>query len=702
MACRAKFDGRLQVDRLQAWLTEFAPSDQLMPVEDGSKIPMFKHASPAEWTLAKLCRWRATRPSHTNFAIILKAMCVVDVDNAAVASELESRFPELARAPCEKTAKGMHYFFTRPALADTHGFYDARAPVLAAVDFKTRTSSGTGGVIVVSPSTGKSWIRAPWSTTGPAPEMSETLLRSVAKARHPPRRIVFTFADHPSRRVERVGCHHLASSPYVSMFTCGDLNDALESDTVPVKGFTPEAVAAACDAVENAMVDLSLDEATITEAFRFCDFAGFPATLVAHARDATRESRGVHRVHPQMQRALTAAGLVTLDAEMAKSVACANAATSPCFGGNALHLAVGPPPPAPSDNRALVCDPAAYFERDVPGCVLRWLRAHPGKLFAAGGRVCGAVATCVPRGSDVDLFVVSDGVPEGERIVDMARSDPSVRSWSFTGYALTMVCTDDRVDDRVDNRVKDHVKDRVDSNLTVVQIILVLNTDLESTLRRFDFAPSRVAAHATASGKLEVVATPCFVESVRSMAFPLLQKDWSQSSVVRLTKYAALKNFTCYIPDLDRDRVLRCLEDLECSKSLQTCLPGRLAQRGPTRHLKRFMDTDRGIDALFVAEWHIQAMAQKRAMPNELRETAFADLMRLTKRLREAEYLDRIKARGTLAIAMHWVQRFLQKPRAQRACKEECSWRTPAARVLPDPGDKNSFAAWRVGCAAAM
>lgn len=661
---------------------------------------MFKHAPPFEWTRAKLCRWRASRPGHTNFAIILKSMCVVDVDNAAVASELESRFPELARAPCEKTSKGMHYFFTRPALADTHGYYDARAPVIAAVDFKTRTSSGTGGVIVVSPSTGKSWIRPPWSTTGPAPEMSETLLRAVAKAKHPPRRVVFTFADHPASRVERLACHHLTSSPYVSMFTCGELSDSRDADTVPVKGFTPEAVAAACDAVENGVIDLSVDAGTTAEAFRFCDFAGFSATLVAHARDATREAHGVHRVHPQMQLALTTPGLITLDAEMAASIECADAETLPRLGACALQLAVIPPPPAPSSNLALVSDPCAYFERDVPGCVLRWLLAHPGKLFAAGGRVCGAVATRVPRGSDVDLFVVSSCVQDGDRILDMARSDPSVRSWSFTGYALTMICANDQLD--ANEGVCDNASRS--SDLTVVQIILVLNTDMESTLRRFDFAPSRVAAFANASGKLEIVATPCFAESLRVMAFPILQKDWSQSSVVRLTKYTALKNFTCYVPGLDRDRVSQCLEDLGC-RERQTCLPfGQNPRRQckETRHLKRYLDADRGIDTLFLAEWHIQAMARKRSVPNELRETAFEDLMRLTQRLREAEYLDRIKAKGPLATAMHWVHKLLQKPRAKQGCKDAVSWRTPAARVLPDPGDKNSFSAWREGCAAAM
>ena len=666
---------RLQVDRLQSWLTEHAPSDQLMPVEIAAKQPMFKHAAPHEWYKAKLYRWRTQNPAHTNFAIILKSMCVVDVDNAAVAAELEQRFPELLRAPCEKTAKGMHYFFTRPALADMHGYYDARSPVLAAVDFKTRTASGTGGVLVVSPSAGKSWIRAPWATPGPAPEISETLLRSVAKAKHPPRRIVFTFVDDPARRVERLSSHHLASSPYVSMFTCGDLSGTPDTETVPVQGFAPEAVECACDAVENGIVGLDVDRETVAEAFRFCDFAGFPATLVAHARDATREARGVQRIHPQMQLALSTPGLVTLDSDTCAAVTCT--ASPPNLGANAIALAVVAAPPAPSGTPAFVCDPAAQFERDVPACVMRWMLAHPGTLFAAGGRVCGAVATRVPRGSDVDMFVISDTVSYGDRIVDMALSDPSVQSWSYTGYALTMVCADDTCDGG-------------SSSLTVVQIILVLNEDVEATLRRFDFAPSRVAARANERGDLEIVATPCFVESIRSMAFPILQKDWSSSSVVRLAKYTALKNFTCYIADLDRDRITSFISDIE-GHGTPSCLFSRRS-----RPSARDLDADRGLDALFIAERHVQSMARKRAMPNETRASAFSDLMRLTKRLRHAEYLDRVKAKGTLAIAMHWLRTFLQKPNAKGACKQ-VFWRTPSARVLPDPGDKNSFCAWRTG-----
>jgi hypothetical protein len=101
--------------------------------------------------MAESERWRHQNPKHTDFALLLQTLCVVDVDSHALANVLEQTFPILLNVARERTSKGVHYFFSRSPLADNDGYYDARSPVLNGVDFKSRTATGTGGVIVTAP-----------------------------------------------------------------------------------------------------------------------------------------------------------------------------------------------------------------------------------------------------------------------------------------------------------------------------------------------------------------------------------------------------------------------------------------------------------------------------------------------------------------------------------------------------------------------
>ena len=101
-------------------------------------------------------------------------------------------------------------FFRRSALANSEGYYDGCAQVHLSVyhaapyiptsssltwphmappktpqqvlkdcDFKSVTRTGTGGIIVVSPSTDKDWVRAPWDVA--LTEISDALLKAVAR-----------------------------------------------------------------------------------------------------------------------------------------------------------------------------------------------------------------------------------------------------------------------------------------------------------------------------------------------------------------------------------------------------------------------------------------------------------------------------------------------------------------------------------------
>ena len=154
---RASTDEREETwRRLEQWLKLNYSTDVLMPAPLGEKRPAYTHAA-GSWTWARYdwaVRERGALASK-DVGILLRDLCVVDVDTAADAEALEARFPELRAAPAEATARGRHYFFARSHRADAHGYYDGPAQRTPAVDFKSRAWGGGSGFVVVAPSTNK-------------------------------------------------------------------------------------------------------------------------------------------------------------------------------------------------------------------------------------------------------------------------------------------------------------------------------------------------------------------------------------------------------------------------------------------------------------------------------------------------------------------------------------------------------------------
>lgn len=142
--------------KLEQWLKLNNSGDVLMPAPLGEKRPAYTHAA-GSWTWARY-DWAARNRemiASKDLGILLRDLCVVDVDTVADADALEARFPELLAAPAEATARGRHYFFVRSPLADSSGYYDGRAQRMPTVDFKTRAWGGGSGFVVVAPSTNK-------------------------------------------------------------------------------------------------------------------------------------------------------------------------------------------------------------------------------------------------------------------------------------------------------------------------------------------------------------------------------------------------------------------------------------------------------------------------------------------------------------------------------------------------------------------
>ena len=162
--------------KLQSWLRSNFEHDVLIPCAVGEKRPAFQYRDG--WSWDKFDSFSETGKA-SDWAILLRELCVLDVDDFDVAHQLESEFNVLRTVPCETTQRGLHYFFRRSSTADHGGYYDGCSQVRHNVDFKTITPTGTGGVIVVSPSTDKAWRRAPWDAALVA--IPDDLLIAVAK-----------------------------------------------------------------------------------------------------------------------------------------------------------------------------------------------------------------------------------------------------------------------------------------------------------------------------------------------------------------------------------------------------------------------------------------------------------------------------------------------------------------------------------------
>jgi len=569
---------------LASWLREHAPSDVLVPVEPGGKFPIFKHAAPGAWSEHRAERWRLRHPLHTNYAILLKSLCVVDVDSQAVADLLEGRFPVLLTVPRERTRKGMHYYFARSPLADSDGYYDSRSPAMPGVDFKSRTSTGTGGVIVAAPAEGKTWIAEPWSFACASPKcIPDDLLQYIGAPRHPPRDIVFECSNGDV--LNMLATRHVAKAPYVGVFLSDELKDHRRDNRVKCgrvicHAYSARSVAAAVQAADNMRFASHVSNDVVTEALDFCDFAGFPKQRTDRASDQYAERRALSDVHPEMADAMQATGLLTVTGGVApgtRDYATHELNLGECelFLSNATAAASG----------RFAARPGEAFEDSVPRCVKDWMRAFPGRVVCAGGRVSGAVSETSAPGADTDLFVITNCVAEADAVLDHIRADPRVRAGTFTGCAYTMV-----------------VDSCVDPSAHVVQLVLFLNGSIEQLLRGFDFAPCRIAAYHTAGSDVEVVCTPDWLESARSMAIPILRESWTDSSLARLAKYSDEKGYRLYVPGLNRSYAEERLVEIVSANHWRS--PWHWVVRRAVR--RAFSSQCLGLASLFVCERYIK------------------------------------------------------------------------------------------------
>jgi P4 family phage/plasmid primase-like protien len=180
--------------RMQAWLEENRDrvgASMLMPVKKNTKAPCFPHAS-APWDERMCAAFATEHPEHKHWGLLLDKLCTVDADDAETVAWIESHEDPamqdaLQKCAIQRTRKGRHYIFYRPAWADAEGFWDGARQAAAGgrcVDLKTRCGTGTRGLLSIAPTPGKSWERAPWDAPD-MPDIPRALLELVATPKGP-------------------------------------------------------------------------------------------------------------------------------------------------------------------------------------------------------------------------------------------------------------------------------------------------------------------------------------------------------------------------------------------------------------------------------------------------------------------------------------------------------------------------------------
>lgn len=156
------------VGQLENFLRANHPDNVIMPLRSKEKCPAYPHKG-GKWTWQDFDTWMQGVRVPTDVGILLRGLVVLDADSEERVQKLELKYPALTTCPCVETRKGKHYYFLRTSLCDELGMTDTPG-ILDKLDFKTVTASyvdnssgnpiATAGVIVVPPSTNKTWVRS--------------------------------------------------------------------------------------------------------------------------------------------------------------------------------------------------------------------------------------------------------------------------------------------------------------------------------------------------------------------------------------------------------------------------------------------------------------------------------------------------------------------------------------------------------------
>lgn len=563
---------------LETYLRTHHPDDVLIPCAAGEKRPLFVYGN-AQWVWGNYDSFEKPEDASIDWAIILTDICVVDVDDPAVANDLEARFPILLSAPCERTKRGFHYFFKRSALAKRDNYWDSSGD-LAKVDFKSVTSTGTGGIILVCPSTDKAWVRPPWVSG--LIDIPDDLLMSVARPgelskpmpstgpSQPPPLVVeektapetaqkaasievdpnclqealLEFDGEASMRVSGKPLQLMRQMDFFGPMLEGrwsvEGSDNVPTLKIPCQRATFEELLSFLEHGELTQERVPT-EALLAAVYQAADMLGAPtrgkSVLLERSTfqaDLYKINPAFWRVHRDEQACMLGtdaeksdAALINIDAALARNLGY----DGPPSKG-ALWLFEELPPLLDETKRSykvLADDPQQDLLDSLPQAVVQILRRHSKCVAVAGGAVLGGVTRFVNHGSDVDLFFY--GVDQASASAVLNDIDALLEE-SFNGL-YDMSRSPAALTYTMKKEAKGQSTEK-DSWLLErpFQVVLGLHRSRSQIVEYFDLAPSKALAHFEGD-TVVVEALPAFVVSLRTMSFWVDTKYWSPSSVAR-------------------------------------------------------------------------------------------------------------------------------------------------------------------------
>lgn len=522
---------------LETFLRLNFPEDVLMPVRSGLKAPAFQH-SGGVWTWDSWNRVKKDK-SFSDACIVLKRLCVVDVDSECANDALLERFPiPLSTAPVEKTSRGYHYWFVRPEFADELGYYDGAAQREKGIDFKSVYSNGTGGIVVVSPGDGRSWVteRSIWEKT--PFDIPLDLLDAVAVQKKLLVTCVMSCLDGELVEAKRSRLVTMAS--YFEPVVSGEFSAV--SFPVPLKSCIARDLVSLIDSRilpdalgndENHDIEKWVNEIAVA-----ADIIGFPrakleSTLNSELVLADYWARKVVPLQTRVLREETYSFSITGDSTLVEVPNLLEFEPLPnstlmqwAFFSDLVKY------PVSGEMFSISNPPGSTFAKSVPVQVAGLLDKHKNNLVAAGGFVMGAILNNVLPGSDVDLYIHS---------CDNDKADTILKEFLLTPGS-TFVCA-------TNNAVTLSMEPRGGGPPLAVQLIRCINKCRAQVLVFFDFPSCKVLARSLGNGTFIVECLPSFLESARNMAFAIDFSKWNTASSFRVLKYCA-KGFTIILPGI--------------------------------------------------------------------------------------------------------------------------------------------------------
>ena len=511
------------------------PRDVIVPVRKGEKHPMVPH-SGGRWSWAKLARFLDAIEKDASFdaCVLLDDLCVIDVDSAELADELERAFPLLTSVPREATKRGRHYWFQRSVEADVHGYYDGCAQRIPGVDFKSKYRNGTNGVIMVAPSTDKKWMDAACTIEHveklvPIPF---ELLDHVAVPQHHKVRRRFKYLDEEREVDDELCLDQLAFfEPFLA-------NDFPEDETISVPCTRAE-LAEIAELITLKDFDFKRVE-ELSGALRVADLLGADMESI---KRRILYGKTFWRVDLEAAWPEMAAAMFSPSSSSSERV------TDP--------IVYEPPSLPPHDERRLFprarprvrgevvrplsSDDVAVLltETVASSTVLELLKRFP--MMLAGGAALGLLATPgsgILRGSDYDLFVHGVDEEAADAMMTELMATTFAEGWTKTQTRCAYTFVHD------ESALEDHI--------STIQIIVQIYPKPETVFESFDIAPCMVGIlYDPTREAFEVLAAKQWFVALRSMTFAVNPGRWTSSAAVRAVKYAK-KGFDVVLPGLRR------------------------------------------------------------------------------------------------------------------------------------------------------